>query len=100
MPKTFTEGLRGQKKVLKPMLFAFEDESVRATTMKGILVPIDIVWADKNGIITKIYSECPTQDQDKQYNSITPSKYVIECAAGDASRLGMKEGKQIRILRK
>jgi uncharacterized membrane protein (UPF0127 family) len=99
-PYTLYKGLSGKKKVVKPMLFNFETEAVRAMCMRGMLVPIDIVWANKDGIITKVYHNCPIQDQQKQYSSVTPAKYAIECAAGDAARLGLREGSQIRILRK
>lgn len=100
VPKTFSKGLAGQKKINEPMLFEFPDEKVRAICMKRMLAPVDIVWADKNGTITKIYLNCPIQDQTKQYSSITPAMYAIECAEGDAARLGLTEGKRIRILRK
>ena len=78
------------------MLFVFPDVKMRSMWMKGMLVPIDIVWADKNGIITKVYHNVPPTVGPK-YPSVKPAKYAIETAAGEAARLGLVEGERIRI---
>jgi hypothetical protein len=100
VPETLAKGLGGQTKIEKPMVFTFPELGVHTMWMKGMLVPIDIVWADERGVITKVYHNCPTHPWNRKYSSITPSKYAIECAAGEARRLGLDVGNQIRILRK
>ncbi len=95
-PRTLAEGLAGKTSVDKPMLFVFPETKVHSMWMKGMKIPIDIVFADENGKIVKVYSNVkpilgPT------YSSVVPSKYGIECAAGDAVRLGLVEGQRIRI---
>jgi len=100
VPETLAKGLGGKTTIDKPMLFEFPTVKVHSMWMKGMLVPIDIVWADEDGIIIKVYLNCPTEPWDHTYSSVTPSKYAIECAAGEAPRLGLDVGKQIRILRK
>jgi uncharacterized membrane protein (UPF0127 family) len=96
LPRSLGEGLAGQKTVEKPMLFVFDRPEVRSMWMKGMLVPIDIVWADEHGNIVKVYSNVQPVLGPK-YSSIKPAKYAIECAAGDAARLGLAEGSHIRI---
>jgi uncharacterized membrane protein (UPF0127 family) len=98
LPETLEKGLGGQTSIEKPMLFEFPDYRVRRMWMQGMLVPIDIVWFDDGGTVTKIYENVPTTVGPK-YSSITPAKYAIECAAGDARRLGLVVGAHIRILR-
>ncbi len=95
-PETFAEGLAGKTYVDKPMLFVFPETKVHSMWMKGMKIPIDIVFADEKGKIVKVYDNVkpivgPT------YSSIVHSKYGIECAAGDAGRLGLVEGQRIRI---
>jgi uncharacterized membrane protein (UPF0127 family) len=98
LPRTLAEGLAGKTVVEKPMLFVFPEVKVHTMWMKGMLIPIDIVFADASGTIVKVYSNVPPKMGPK-YSSIVPSKYAIECAAGDASRLGLEEGRRIRIFR-
>jgi uncharacterized membrane protein (UPF0127 family) len=96
LPRTLEEGLAGKTNVEKPMLFVFPDIKIHRMWMKGMLVPLDIVWADERGIIIKIYRNVPITAGPK-YSSVSPAKYAIECAAGDAARLGLDEGRRIRI---
>lgn len=96
LPRTFAEGLAGKTKIDKPMLFVFPKVGIHTMWMKGMLVPLDIVWADETGMIIKVYRNVPITVGPK-YSSVSPAKYAIECAAGDAARLGLEEGRRIRI---
>jgi len=98
LPRTLEEGLSGKTNVDKPMLFVFPDVKIHRMWMKGMLIPIDIVFADIDGKIIKVYDNIPPI-MGPTYSSIEPCKYAIECAAGDAARLGLKEGQHIRIFR-
>lgn len=95
-PRTLAEGLAGKTIVEKPMLFVFPEVKVHTMWMKGMLIPIDIVFIDSDGKIVKVYENAPPKMGPK-YPSIVPCKYAIECAAGDAARLGLVEGARIRI---
>jgi uncharacterized membrane protein (UPF0127 family) len=99
IPRSLQEGLGGQTKIESPMLFEFPEVKIHSMWMKGMLVPIDIVWINKDGIITRVYKNVPITVGPK-YSSVTPAKYAIECAAGDADKLGLLPGHEIRILRK
>lgn len=95
-PRTLAEGLAGKTIVEKPMLFVFPEIKKQVMWMKGMLIPIDIVFADENGTIVKVYENTPPIMGPK-YSSIVPCKYALECAAGDAARLGLVKGSRIRI---
>jgi uncharacterized membrane protein (UPF0127 family) len=96
IPESGYKGLSGKKVVEKPMLFVFSEPEIRSMCMRGMKVPLDIVWADKDGKITKVYQNIQANDRGL-FSSVTPAKYAVECAAGDATRLGLKAGKRIRI---
>jgi len=96
LPRTLAEGLAGKTVVEKPMLFVFPEIKVHVMWMKGMLIPIDIVFADSDGKIVKVYENVPPKMGPK-YPSVVPCKYALECAAGDAARLGLVEGEYIRI---
>lgn len=96
LPETLEKGLGGKRTVEKPMLFVFDDIKIHRMWMKGMLVPIDIVFADQDGKIVKVYENIPPI-HGPTYSSIVPCKYAIECAAGGSSRLGLVEGSRIRI---
>ena len=95
-PRTLAEGLAGKTEVTKPMLFVFPEVKVQSMWMKGMLIPIDIVFADEKGKIVKVYERVQPVVGPK-YSSILPAKYGIECAAGEAARLGLVKGARIRI---
>lgn len=82
------------------MLFIFESESVRSFWMKGMLIPLDIVWLDKNGIVVYIVRDmqpCRTALCD----SVVPdakAKYVLEVNAGIAKEIGLTVGDRLTLL--
>ncbi len=78
------------------MLFVFPEVKIQSMWMKGMLIPIDIVFADEKGKIVKVYERVQPVVGPK-YSSILPAKYGIECAAGEAARLGLVKGARIRI---
>ena len=96
LPRTLAEGLAGKSVVEKPMLFVFPETKLQSMWMKGMLISIDIVFIDADGQIVKVYANVPPKMGPK-YSSLVPCKYAIECAAGDAARRGLVEGKHIRI---
>jgi len=96
LPRTLEEGLAGKTNVEKPMLFVFPDIKIHRMWMKGMLIPIDIVFADSDGKIIRVYENIQPI-LGPSYSSIVPCKYALECAAGDAARLGLVEGQYIRI---
>jgi uncharacterized membrane protein (UPF0127 family) len=98
LPETLEKGLAGKTKVDKPMLFVFPEVKLHSMWMKGMKIPIDIIFISEDGIIKKVY-ENVKPIMGPKYSSIVPVKYALECAANDARRLGLVEGEHIRIFR-
>lgn len=69
------------------MLFVFEDEQPRSFWMKNTLIPLDLIFLNKNFEVVEIKenfepcltTECPS------YTSQNPSSYVLELNAGEVS---------------
>ena len=81
------------------MLFVFEDEGIYSFWMKNTLIPLDIVWIDKNFKIVFIENnvqpckvkKCEFFRPDKK------AKYVLEINKGLADEGGFKVGDKIKI---
>jgi uncharacterized protein len=74
------------------MLFIFDDEKERSFWMKNTLIPLDIIFIDKDKIIVNIISAYPCEEEPcETYDSIYPVKYVLEV------NLGYSEDKEIKI---
>jgi uncharacterized membrane protein (UPF0127 family) len=97
-PDELHKGLGGQNPIKKPMLFVFPEEGMHSMCMRDMLVNIDIVWIRADGTIVKVYNDADYHDQEKLYPSEVPVKYAIECAAGGASRLGLREGEHLEFV--
>jgi uncharacterized membrane protein (UPF0127 family) len=91
----FKKGLGYRKHIAKPMLFIFDKPEIRSMCMRGMLVPIDIVWISDQNKIVKVYHNVSHLDKKAVYSSVTPAKYCIETAAGEAARLGLTKGKYV-----
>lgn len=72
----------------KGMLFVFEGESKHSFWMKNTLIPLDIIWINKNKEVVYIEKNvqpckndpCPVYGPDKE------AKYVLEINAGQADQ--------------
>ena len=80
------------------MLFIFQDEQIRSFWMKNTLIPIDIIFIDKNNIIIDIQTAQPCKkDPCPDYISKSPVKYVLEVNEGYAERNNIKYGDKVEI---
>ncbi len=89
------------------MLFVFQKEDMLSFWMRNTLIPLDIIYMDKNGTVTAIHTmktEPPqaTNESDTAYcarlplySSIKPAKYALELNAGMASEI--KVGDKIKL---
>lgn len=71
--------------------------------MKGCLIPIDVIFLDREGVITAIHQmEVPSPDTPDQelvvYSSERPAQFAIELKGGRAAEVGLAVGDRI-ILR-
>ena len=104
--KTTTEreiGLinRNQLEKNSGMIFVFEQPKVLAFWMKNTLIPLDIIFLDKNFNILNIENAYPqpwVEDKNlKNYLSNWEWMYVIELNLWEAKSLGLKPWDKINI---
>ncbi|MDO5656956.1 MAG: DUF192 domain-containing protein [Paracoccus sp. (in: a-proteobacteria)] len=84
------------------MLFIYEQPQFVAFWMKNTLIPLDMVFMDGGGVIRHIHEGAVPGD----LTSIPGARpgdpqplrqYVLEIGAGEAARLGLAEGQQMRF---
>lgn len=83
----------------KGMLFVLEQKNTRpGFWMKGMKMPIDIIWINDKKII-QIDSEVPYPDDNaNEFPSYFPKSdidYVLEVPSGYSNKTGIKEGDQV-----
>ena len=77
------------------MIFIFGNDSVRSFWMMNTLIPLDLIFAAKNGSIVDI-KENFAPGTLTPYRS-EPASYVLEVNAGFVKKHGIKEGDIMRI---
>lgn len=86
-----TELPRGQG-----MLFVWPVEEPVSMWMRFTRIPLDMIFADRFGQIVRITRNvppCPDSEPNcPVYPSGQPVRYVLELPAGEADRLGLREG--------
>ncbi len=83
------------------MLFVFPSENVVEFWMKNTLIPLDMVFVDRNGVVTTVAANVPattpaTLERDIPRRS-GRAKFVLELRAGEAAGDGLKPGVLVRI---
>ena len=84
------------------MLFKFDKPQKVYIWMKDMHFSIDVIWLNRSKIVTFIEHDfAPETFTKKPPKSICSSKpdtmYVLEIPVGDAGRLGIKKGSQLRF---
>ncbi len=76
------------------MLFIFPDEKERVFWMKNTLIPLDMIFIDKDGTIVDIKENVQpcTADPCGKYPSFAPALYVLEVNAGFVQSNGIQIG--------
>lgn len=91
-------GLMGVRKLAPHtgMLFVFDSDSPIEFWMKDTLIPLDMVFIGKGGIVRTVFSNVPVVSTDTPDNRIPRrdgiAKYVLELPAGEAARDGLNAG--------
>jgi len=78
------------------MLFVFDEEKSHAFWMKNTFLALDLIWIDRNGVITHIHENAIPGDETR----IVPhaaGKYVLELNAGMVEKIGLVVGEQIDL---
>ena len=82
------------------MLFIHDAEEQQAYWMKNTKIPLDILYFDDERKLVAQQRDVPTcslGDACPSYPSDAPARYVLELNAGEAERLGLKDGAEMRF---
>jgi uncharacterized protein len=84
------------------MVFVFSDgDNYRDFWMKDTLIPLDMVFVSKNGKVNDVNANVPSTTVDTPDERIPhrygTGSYVIELAAGEAARAGIKPGTMLDV---
>lgn len=80
------------------MLFIHDHQSPQAYWMKNTKIPLDILYFDKNRKLVSQQRDvppCSLGNRCPPYPSNAPALYVLELNAGQAARLGLKDGAEL-----
>ena len=82
----------------KGMLFVFDAPDTWGIWMKDMHFPIDIVWADTNGMIITIeHNVAPSSYPAHSFYPSNPAEYVLELPAGYTKAQSIAVGQKIVI---
>ena len=82
------------------MLFIHEREEPQAYWMKNTRIPLDILYFDDARHLVAQQRDvppCTLGDGCPPYPSDAPARYVLELNAGEAARLNLQDGAEIRF---
>ena len=82
------------------MLFIHDAEEPQAYWMKNTRIPLDILYIDDDRKLVAQQRDvppCSLGDACPSYPSEAPARYVLELNAGEAARLGLKDGAEVRF---
>ena len=102
-PAERTKGLMGRPSLPEEdaMLFVFLQEAVHAFWMKNTLIPLDILFVDKELKIASVQTMQPepgvSDDQLLRYEPPVPVIYAIEMNAGLAQKYGFALGMRVEF---
>ncbi len=82
------------------MLFIHDREEPQAYWMKNTRIPLDILYFDNGRRLVSQQRDvppCSAGDRCPPYPSTAPARYVLEVNAGEAARLGLENGAELRL---
>jgi len=83
------------------MLFVFEREATQYFWMKNTLVPLDMLFVSRRGVVTSVAARVPAPSPGTPEARLPRrqgrGRYVIELPAGEAARDGIRSGVNLRI---
>lgn len=82
------------------MLFIHDAEEPQAYWMKNTRIPLDILYFNGGRKLVAQQRDvppCSLGDACPSYPSDAPARYVLELNAGEAARLGLKDGSEMRF---
>jgi uncharacterized membrane protein (UPF0127 family) len=83
------------------MIFVFPFDTVEDFWMKNTLIPLDMIFVRSDGTIDSIAANVPASTLQTPDGAVATregrGKYVIELAAGEAARAGLRAGLRLKI---
>ena len=82
------------------MLFIHDFEEPQAYWMKNTRIPLDILYFDNERRLVSQQRDvppCSAGDRCPPYPSKAPARYVLELNAGEAARLKLEDGAELRF---
>lgn len=105
-PRQLTQGLSNRQELCQNcgMLFVFPYPQILSFWMKDTLIPLDMIFIDKDNKITNIVTALPAkalatagQVDLPIYTSSSPALYCLELNANRATELNLKPGDIIKL---
>jgi uncharacterized protein len=78
------------------MLFVFDQQSVHTFWMKNTLIPLDMLFIDKDRLIVGIVENAEPQTETGRSVG-KPSQYVLEIGGGLSGKLGLRAGQLVNF---
>ena len=102
-PKQRATGLMGREHLgdREGMLFIYKAEGLPRFWMRGMEIPLDMVWIDADGIVAGVTANVPPAPEGTSpevYSPPRPILYVLEIKAGLAELVGIRVGSQARLV--
>ena len=102
-PEQRAKGLMGREHLgdREGMLFIYEVEGLHGFWMRGMVIPLDIMWIDADGVVAGVtanVSPAPEGTTPEFYSPPRPILYVLEVNAGLAAPVGIRAGSQARFV--
>ena len=94
------KGLSGRTELLaeEAMLFDFSEDGNWQIWMKGMKIPIDIIWLDKNYQVVHFERNVqPDAEPYDTYEAPVPSRYILETKAGSVEKFDIKKNMKAKI---
>ncbi|HEV7449525.1 MAG TPA: DUF192 domain-containing protein [Candidatus Paceibacterota bacterium] len=79
------------------MWFVFDTDGLWAFWMKDTLIPLDMIWVNKSGVIVTIAHNVQPDSYPQAFPPSAPSRYVLEVPAGFAQKHGIVEGQKVTL---
>ena len=85
------------------MFFVLSENKMQSFWMKNCIIPLDMIFIDKNMVITTIQHSCMPCNSELNDNYICPNysgfgNFVIEVEGGTCKRLNIMENQEIKVL--
>lgn len=81
---------------LAGMLFIYERPQRVSFWMENTLIPLDMIFADQNGLVVNVHSNAVPLDRTPIPGGSDDIVYVLEINGGMAEDLGIEAGSQLR----